>query len=96
MRSGELEQNERDEADERERFGEGDTQEHRGANHAGSLGLTSHGLDGLADEVARSMDRILAITGQARQGAQMTATSVQELAAQADELRGAIARFRIA
>ncbi len=61
-----------------------------------SISSTSASQAGLADEVARSMDRILAITGQARQGAQMTATSVQELAAQADELRGAIARFRIA
>src|SRR4029077_15009078 len=40
------------EADERERFGEGDAEEHRGADHAGRFGLTGHGLDGLTDEEA--------------------------------------------
>ena len=40
------------EADEGERFGEGDAEEHRGADHAGGLGLAGHGLDRLADERA--------------------------------------------
>ena len=47
-RSDELD----DETDEGERLGEGDTQEHRGADVAGHFGLAGHRLDGLADEVA--------------------------------------------
>src|SRR5688572_10598620 len=35
------------EAEERERLGERDAQEHRGADHAGGLGLTGHGSDGV-------------------------------------------------
>ena len=31
----------------RERFGERDAQEHRGADHAGGLGLAGHGSDGV-------------------------------------------------
>src|SRR3712207_93996 len=41
-----------DEPEERERLGERDAQEHRGADHARRLGLARHGLDGLADEEA--------------------------------------------
>ena len=47
-----LEQEAGNEADEGERLNEGDTQEHGGAQLAGHLGLTSHALDGLADEHA--------------------------------------------
>src|SRR3954453_12664860 len=47
----EAEKDEDDEADQGERLGEGDAEEHRRANHAGSLWLASHGLDGLADDV---------------------------------------------
>ncbi len=49
----------------------------------------------LADHVAQNIDSILTVTEHTRQGTQMTATSVQELAAQAVELGGAIDRFRI-
>ena len=51
-RSDELEEDEDDEADEGEGLGEGDAEEHGGADHAGGLGLAGHGLDRLADEVA--------------------------------------------
>src|SRR3954452_15969645 len=44
-------EDEDDEADEGERLGEGDAEEHRRADHAGGLWLASHGLDGLADDV---------------------------------------------
>ena len=37
---------------ERERLGERDTEEHRGAHHARRLGLASHGGDGVADDEA--------------------------------------------
>ena len=48
----ETDEDEDHEADQRQRFGEGDAEEHRGAHHAGRLGLAGHRLDGLADEVA--------------------------------------------
>jgi hypothetical protein len=51
-KSDELEKNEDDEADEGKGFGEGDAEEHGGSNHAGGLGLTSHGLNRLTYEVA--------------------------------------------
>src|SRR2546423_9206184 len=51
-RSSELEKDEDDEPDERERFGERDTEEHRRAGQTGRLGLAGHGLDGLAHHVA--------------------------------------------
>src|SRR4051794_39544666 len=50
--SGELQQDEHDEADEREGFGEGDAEEHGGAHHAGGLGLAGHRRDGVADHDA--------------------------------------------
>lgn len=50
---------------------------------------------GLADHVARNIDSILTVTEHTRQGTQMTATSVQELAAMADGLGSALDRFRI-
>ncbi len=49
----------------------------------------------LADHVARNIDSILTVTEHTRQGTQMTATSVQELAALAIDLGAAIDRFRI-
>ena len=49
----------------------------------------------LADHVAHNIDSILTVTEHTRQGTQMTATSVQELATLAGELGGAIDRFRI-
>src|SRR5215204_3432647 len=49
--SGELQEDEHHEADQGERLGEGDAQEHRGAHHAGRFGLAGHRLDRLADEV---------------------------------------------
>ncbi len=50
---------------------------------------------GLADRVARNIDSILTVTEHTRQGTQMTATSVQELAGLAEGLGGALDRFRI-
>lgn len=50
---------------------------------------------GLADHVARNIDSILTVTEHTRQGTQMTATSVQELAALADGLGKSLDRFRI-
>lgn len=50
----------------------------------------------LAEGVASSMERILAVTGQTRDGTQLTASAIDELAALAGELGHAIARFRIA
>src|SRR4051794_18495297 len=47
----ELQENEDHEPDEGQGLGESDTEEHRGAHHAGGLGLAGHGLDGLADQV---------------------------------------------
>lgn len=49
----------------------------------------------LADHVAHNIDSILTVTEHTRQGTQMTAASVQELAALAIDLAGAIDRFRI-
>jgi len=49
----------------------------------------------LADHVAHNIDSILTVTEHTRQGTQMTAASVSELALLADELGGAINRFRI-
>jgi twitching motility protein PilJ len=49
----------------------------------------------LADHVAHNIDSILTVTEHTRQGTQMTAASVSELALLADELDGAINRFRI-
>lgn len=50
----------------------------------------------LADGVARNIDSILTVTEHTRQGTQQTAGSVVELSTLAEELRQAIARFRIA
>jgi len=50
---------------------------------------------GLADHVARNIDSILTVTEHTRQGTQMTATSVQELAALAEDLGSALDRFRV-
>src|SRR3954453_24062589 len=47
----EAEKDEDDEADEGKRLGEGDAEENRRADHAGSLWMAGHGLDGLADDV---------------------------------------------
>src|SRR5438309_2225283 len=41
-----------DEPEEGEGLGEGDAQEHRRAGHAGRLGLTGHGRDGIAHDDA--------------------------------------------
>ena len=49
----------------------------------------------LADGVARNIDSILTVTEHTRQGTQQTAGSVVELSVLAEELRQAIARFRI-
>ena len=49
----------------------------------------------LADHVAHNIDSILTVTEHTRQGTQMTAASVSELAHLAEELSGAINRFRI-
>jgi len=49
----------------------------------------------LADHVAHNIDSILTVTEHTRQGTQMTAASVSELALLADELGGALNRFRI-
>jgi twitching motility protein PilJ len=49
----------------------------------------------LADHVAHNIDSILTVTEHTRQGTQMTASSVSELAVLANELGGAIDRFRI-
>lgn len=49
----------------------------------------------LADHVAHNIDSILTVTEHTRQGTQMTASSVSELATLATELGGAINRFRI-
>jgi twitching motility protein PilJ len=50
----------------------------------------------LANSVAASIERILALTGQTRDGTQMTASAIAELATLAGELGQAISRFRIA
>lgn len=50
---------------------------------------------GLADHVARNIDSILTVTEHTRQGTQMTATSVQELAGLAEGLGKSLDRFRI-
>jgi hypothetical protein len=42
------EKDEDHETDQGKRFGESDSQEHRGTDHAGRLGLTGHGRDGVA------------------------------------------------
>ncbi len=49
----------------------------------------------LASDVARNIDSIFTVTEHTRQGTQQTAGSVAELSALAEELRQAIARFRI-
>jgi twitching motility protein PilJ len=49
----------------------------------------------LAYHVAHNIESILTVTEHTRQGTQMTANSVSELALLADELGGAINRFRI-
>src|SRR3954469_26059868 len=46
-----------DEAEQREGFGEGDTEEHRRTDHAGRLRLTSHRRDGVADDEADADSR---------------------------------------
>src|SRR5688572_5945830 len=48
----ETDEDEDHEADEGECLGEGDAEEHRGADHSGGLGLAGHRFDGLADDVA--------------------------------------------
>lgn len=50
----------------------------------------------LADGVARNIDSILVVTEHTRHGTQQTAGAITELATAADELKHAIARFRIA
>ncbi len=50
----------------------------------------------LAKGVATSIERILGITGQTRDGTQKTASAIQELDSLAGELDRAVARFRIA
>ena len=50
----------------------------------------------LANRVAVSIERILALTGQTREGTQLTADAIDELSALATELGQAISRFRIA
>ena len=50
----------------------------------------------LADGVAKNIDSILTITEHTRNGTTQTANAVQELLVLADELKSAVARFRIA
>ena len=50
----------------------------------------------LADGVAASMGRILAVTGQTHDGTEVTAQAIDALSELATELGRAIARFRIA
>ena len=47
-----LQEDEDDEADEGQRLGEGNAEEHRRLDLAGGLGLTGHGLDGVAEDDA--------------------------------------------
>src|SRR5574341_341190 len=47
-----LDDERKDETEQGECLYERDAEEHRGPDHAGGLGLASHGLDGLADEEA--------------------------------------------
>ncbi len=72
---------------------------HRISQHLADLirGISSAAGEqtSLADHVAHNIDSILTVTEHTRQGTQMTATSVSELALLADELGGAINRFRI-
>ena len=49
--NSETDEDEDHEPDEGQCFGEGDAEEHGGTHHASSLGLASHGLDGLTDDV---------------------------------------------
>lgn len=73
---------------------------HRISLHLDELirGISASAADqsALADGVARNIERILTVTEHTRQGTQMTAASVEELAALATELGSVIARFRIA
>jgi twitching motility protein PilJ len=72
---------------------------HRISQHLADLirGISSAAGEqtSLADHVAHHIDSILTVTEHTRQGTQMTANSVSELALLADELGGAINRFRI-
>lgn len=72
---------------------------HRISQHLADLirGISSAAGEqtSLADHVAHNIDSILTVTEHTRQGTQMTANSVSELALLADELGGAINRFRI-
>src|SRR4249920_1828107 len=56
-----LGEEEEDEPEQRERLGERDTEEHRGADRSGHLGLAGHGRDGVphhdADADARANGR---------------------------------------
>ncbi len=60
------------------------------------ISATSGEQSVLADGVAASMARILTVTGQTREGTEVTAQAIAALAGLADELGRAIARFRIA
>jgi twitching motility protein PilJ len=48
-----------------------------------------------ANGVAHNMQHILAITGQAQDGTQQTAQSIQELSVLAQELKNSVSRFRV-
>jgi twitching motility protein PilJ len=50
----------------------------------------------LADGVAKNIDSILTITERTRNGTTQTANAVHELLVLAEELKSAVARFRIA
>jgi twitching motility protein PilJ len=50
----------------------------------------------LADGVAKNIDSILTITEHTKNGTTQTANAVQELLVLADELKSAVAKFRIA
>ena len=60
------------------------------------ISATSGEQSVLADGVAASIGRILGVTGQAREGTEVTANAIDALAELADELGRAIARFRLA
>jgi hypothetical protein len=50
----ELQKNENYEADKGKSFGEGDTEEHGGTNHAGGFWLTGHGLNSVTNKVTNA------------------------------------------
>ncbi len=68
---------------------------HHLADLIGGISGATREQSALADHVARSIDSILTVTEHTRQGTQITAASVQELATLAKDLGRALDRFRI-